>query len=289
MTGNSLINLDGLSKPATALIEKIGDAVGGVFKPYQIVRVAKAEAEASLISAESQIQVSELNVRAMHRFVEEESKKQANMEAITAGALSLLQDNSKPQNIDNDWIANFFDKSKIVSDTDMQKFWARILAQEANGPGAFARKTVNLLADLDREDAELFVGLCRCCWAFAKEEVDSDKSVPIVFDVDAEIYKSNGVHFHSMTHLESFGLIRFEQMSGFARLNLPRSTALSYFGKQVNLTFPSEQGNSLAIGKVLWTRAGAQLSAICDSSPIEGLFEYTVQRWTSSGLIQQQA
>ena len=31
---SSLINLGELSKPATVLIEKISDAVGGVFKPY---------------------------------------------------------------------------------------------------------------------------------------------------------------------------------------------------------------------------------------------------------------
>ncbi len=40
---NSIINLGELSKPATVLIEKISDAVGGIFKPYQIIRAAKAE------------------------------------------------------------------------------------------------------------------------------------------------------------------------------------------------------------------------------------------------------
>ncbi len=74
MSGNSMINLGELSKPATVLIEKIGDAIGGLFKPYQIKRIAKAEAEAQIIDAETQIQVTELHRRAMHRFVEEEAK-----------------------------------------------------------------------------------------------------------------------------------------------------------------------------------------------------------------------
>lgn len=42
-TNNSIVNLGEISKPATVLIEKISDAVGGVFKPYQIRRVAEAE------------------------------------------------------------------------------------------------------------------------------------------------------------------------------------------------------------------------------------------------------
>jgi hypothetical protein len=48
---NPIAKLGDLSKPATVLIEKISDAVGGIFKPYQIVRVAKAEAEANRIQA----------------------------------------------------------------------------------------------------------------------------------------------------------------------------------------------------------------------------------------------
>src|SRR6266478_5107627 len=94
---SSLINLGELSKPATVLIEKISDAVGGVFKPYQIVRVAKAEAEAEQIHAAAQIQVTDLHRRAMYRFLEEEAKKQSNIEGITQKALPLLEEKSRPQ------------------------------------------------------------------------------------------------------------------------------------------------------------------------------------------------
>lgn len=65
MNENPLAKLGDLSKPATTLIEKISEAVGGVFKPYQIVRVAKAEAEADRIRAESQIQVTDLSIGAL--------------------------------------------------------------------------------------------------------------------------------------------------------------------------------------------------------------------------------
>ena len=41
------------------LVEKISDAVGGIFKPYQIVRVAKAEAQADRVRVEAQIEISD--------------------------------------------------------------------------------------------------------------------------------------------------------------------------------------------------------------------------------------
>jgi hypothetical protein len=90
------------------------------------------------------------------RFLVEEAQKQRNIEAITQQALPLLNEESDPRNVDNDWIANFFDKSRIVSDNEMQILWARILAGEANAPGQYSKRSVNLLSSFDKRDAQLF-------------------------------------------------------------------------------------------------------------------------------------
>ena len=140
----------GLSRPANTLIKKVSNAVGGIFEPYQITRVAKAEAKASLIKAKAEIQITELHRRAVHRLVEEEAKRQKNIEDITEKALPQLKSNSNPHNMEDDWITNFFDKSRIVSDQEMQDLWSRILAGEANAPGTYSKRTVNALSDLDK-------------------------------------------------------------------------------------------------------------------------------------------
>ena len=275
---NPIAKLGDLTKPATVLIEKISDAVGGVFKPYQIVRVAKAEAEAGRILAESQIQVTDLHRRAMHRFLEEEAKKQSNIEAITQNALPLLEDKSAPQNVANDWITNFFDKSRIVSDEEMQSLWSRVLAGEANAPGAFAKRTVNLLADLDKEDAVLFVQLCGFGWMIGNV-------VPLIFDVQASIYNDLGINFNTLSHLESLGLIQFNQLTGFRRLRLPKSPTVYYYGQPVTLSLPNETENDFALGNVLLTRAGEQLAAVCESKPVDGFFEYVKEKWIAQSLV----
>ena len=63
MGTNSLINLGNLSKPADTLIKKVSDAVGGLFAPYQVKRMAKAEAEAAMIKAQSKTEITDLNRR----------------------------------------------------------------------------------------------------------------------------------------------------------------------------------------------------------------------------------
>ena len=178
-----------LSLP-TRLIEKVSSALGGVFEPWQIKRVAKAEAEASLIKVESEIEITDLHRRAMHRFVEEEANRQENMEEITEKSIPHLDEQSDPSNMEDDWVTNFFDKSRIVSDDEMQTIWANVLAGEANTPGSFSRRTVNLLADLDKRDAELFQTLCRFGWAVGS-------FTPLVFDSQADIYNDLGINFIS--------------------------------------------------------------------------------------------
>ena len=132
----------------------------------------------------------------MHRFLEEEAKKQSNIEAITQNALPLLEDKSAPENVnDNDRVTNFFDKSRIVSDKEMQHLWSQVLAGEANNPGAFSKRTVNLLADLDKEDAILFIKLCGFGWMIGNV-------CPLIFDVQASIYNDHNINFGSLSHLE---------------------------------------------------------------------------------------
>lgn len=278
MTDTPLANIGDLTKPATVFIEKISDAVGGIFKPYQLVRVAKAEAETERIRAEAQIQITDLQRRAMHRFLQEEARKQTNIEEITQRALPLLNENASPQNVSNDWITNFFDKSRIVSDDQMQELWSRVLAGEANSPGTFSRRTVNVLADLDKGDAELFTKLCGFGW------VINGVVVPLIFDAQASIYNAQGINFESLIQLDSLSLVQFKTVAGFSWGSLPKRLQVFFHGRSVELTLPNDTDNNLDLGHVLLTKAGQELAAICGATPVEGFFDFVYDEWATNGL-----
>jgi uncharacterized protein DUF2806 len=278
MTDNPLVNIGDLTKPATVLIEKISDAVGGIFKPYQMVRVARAEAEAELVRAEAQIHITDLQRRAMYRFLEEEAGKQANIEEITQRALPLLAEDASPENIANDWITNFFDKSRIVSDQQMQQLWSRVLAEEANSPGGFSRRTVNLLADLDKSDAELFTKLCGFGWTMGSV-------TPLIFDTESAVYNAHDISFTSLIHLESLSLVQFNHATGFRILHLSKRINVRYYGRGIELTLPKDSDNDLEIGKVILTKAGKELARVCAPPPAEGFFDFVYDRWAANGFI----
>ncbi len=268
----NLGNLGDLSKPADTLVKKISNAVGGYFKPYQIKRVAKAEAEAALIKAQTEIQITDLHRRAMHRFIEEEAKQQQNIEDITAKVLPQLNDKADPSKVEDDWITNFFDKCRIVSDDEMQGLWSRVLAGESNSPGTYSKRTVNFLSDLDKRDAEMFTRLCGFGWMVGNV-------IPLIYDFKDPIYNNQGINFNSLIHLESIGLIQLNTFSNFMRLELPKRFPVLYYGKSIVLEMTKDTGNEIQIGKVVLTSVGQELMPICGSKPVDGFWEYVIKKW----------
>ena len=282
-TSNALVNLGDLGKPIDTLINKISDATGVFYEPRRIRRRAEAESDAAItsakaeaavdvIKAESKIEITDLHQRAAHRLIQEEAKRQENMEDIIDKAMPHLNEEAKPDAMEDDWIANFFDKCRIVSDTEMQSLWARVLAGEANAPGTYSKRTVNLLSDLDKSDAELFTQFCGFGWMIGN-------FTPLVFDERAEIYTKHGIDFDTLSHLESIGLVQFDGIAGFQRLNLPKKFVVHYYGRRLRLEMPKEDDNELGIGKTILTKIGQELAPICGSKPVDGFYEYVKDRW----------
>lgn len=253
--GNALIEIGKLAEPAKVLIEKVSDAIGGVFKPYQIKRIAKAEVQAEIIRAEGQVVISEIQQRGLERLIYQEGKKQKNIEEITAKALPLLEDKGNPADMSEDWISNFFEKCGLVSDEEMQTLWGKVLAGEANRAGTFNKRTVNTIANLEKEDAHLFTSLCQFGVSFGE-------LTPLIFDTKSEIYIKNHINFSTLTHLESIGLISFNHMSGYRRQSLPNKFVISYFNQNLLVQLKDKE-SELKIGKVIFTDIGKQLSGIC--------------------------
>lgn len=275
--GNAIIKIDGISKPAELLVQKISDAISGFFKPYQIRRVAKAGAEAEVIEAQAQIKITQLQRRALKRFVSEEARKQYNIERIIEKAIPQLSESSSPQDIEDDWISNFFDKCRIISDEEMQSLWGKVLAGEANSPGTFSKRTVNLLGSLDKRDAQLFTTLCGFAWVVGE-------IAPLIYDAHLPIYAEREINFDTLSHLDDIGLASFEPLAGFVRIKLPQSIIVSYHGVPLTIEFNNPENNKIEIGKVTLTQAGTQLVSVCGAKPVDGFYDYVVEKWTKEGL-----
>lgn len=275
--GNSLINLGDISKPATVLIEKISDAIGALYRPRQIKSIAQAEAEAAKIKALAGIEISEIQQRALLRFLQEEGKRQENIESITASATTQLEQDAKPEELENDWVSHFFEKCRNVSDKEMQSLWSSILAGEANKPGSFSKRTIESISTLEKADAHLFTKLC----SFS---ISGGDIFPLVLDHKAEIYNKNGINFSTLNHLDSLGLIKYNSLQNFLLQSLPKNIILQYFGIPVSFKLKAEANNNLEIGHVMLTKIGQQLAPICGADKNVDFINYISEHYRNKGI-----
>jgi len=261
-------------KTGEALVNQTSRGVAGFFRARQIVKIAKAEAEASLIKTKSDIENAELRQRAVHEFEAREVWHQQNVDAIERMAEPLLlTDGANPEAVDEDWRANVFEKCRIVSDEEMQSLWARVIAGEVNTPGSFTRRTVNRIADLDKYDCELFTRLCRINVSIG------DFTNPLIIDLDAAVYSEHGIESDLLAHLDSIGLIHFMAPNLEHTLSNLLRWPVSYFDRRFLLEMPGGL-DTLPIGRARLTRVGRELAPISGATPIPAFLDYLLATWS---------
>ncbi len=223
-----------------------------------------------MTKAKGEVEIKDLQRRAAERWINEETRKQLNMESITAKAIPHINDDAPAEDIQEDWIADFFDKCRLISDEDMQDLWARVLAGEVNSPGKFSKRTLNFLASTDKKDAEKFQSMCQFLWSY-----NNKTSVVIIFDSNDEIVKSAGFNFGVLQHFESIGLLGFQFLASYIFFEDERSFTFEYHGKKLQIQGKvSGEKWEVEVGQIMLSQIGEELASIQKIVPNWSYFEY---------------
>ncbi len=288
MADGSIINFNGigkLAKPAEKLIDRVASGIGLLYEPRHIREKAKAETDARMteakgmvavdrLLAQAEIKNQELGRRALTRLVQEEAKSQQNMEDVLEGATHYLNEDSKPEGIEDDWLRHLFSKCRMVSDKEMKNIWSKILAGEANRPGSFSKRTVEFVSTLSKSEAEAFARLCRCVW------VIGGTVVPLVTDLNADIYKKNGIHFGLLAAMDSLGLIRYAPVTGYM-LDKPEDVILaSYCGETFRLSILENPKRQFSVGHAIFSLMGIELLRIIEVPALDGMVAHALELWS---------
>ena len=263
---------------ANTFVTKVFNAVGILFAPTGIVRAARAEVEADKIRAVGRIEISVIEHRALERMVREQGKIQENIESITEKANHKLPPDITAETVaalDDEWIVNFFDKCRLVSNPEMQELWASILARQATQSGSFSKRTIEIVSTLERQDAESFAKLGGFVW-------DLRPPTSLVFDYNDSFYTSRGIDFVFLNHLASIGLLTIHGL-GLQQTSAPDPYRIVYRGSAHYVSNAKTFG-TIPIGKVMFTQAGIELVLVCELSPVEGFVEYVATKWAESGV-----
>jgi|ERR1017187_641205 hypothetical protein len=90
---------------------------------------------------------------------QQQTKRHANVMTIAAEAADQLGDDVSEDPVDPDWIARFFSYAQDISSEQLQHLWGRILAGEVQRPGQVPLRTLDLLRNMTKSDADLLLKL----------------------------------------------------------------------------------------------------------------------------------
>ena len=162
----NLIKIEG--KAIEKLIEVVSKGIGTLYKPRAIRKeadakayknevLAKAEAKKTLIEGDAKIELIE---RARERLVNQEINRQTNLEEIAEKSIKYLETNVSDTPVDEDWRTRFFNKAQDISSDEIQEIWAKILAGEVTNPGLISFRTLEIISNLSKVEAEKFQKAC---------------------------------------------------------------------------------------------------------------------------------
>ena len=181
---NVTIKVPGLRKLSDVVASGVGAVAGSMLAPW----MAKKQAEAKRIEAKGQSDSLHIIAQAQadarqaltapnavargtleitreqitQRLEFQENKRQQNIISVVRQAAEELGDEEVLDNEpDHDWTARFFGYVQDVSEEDVRRIWGRILAGEVRSPNGVSLRTLSVLRNMSRREAELFADAMR--------------------------------------------------------------------------------------------------------------------------------
>lgn len=229
-----------LSKPVEKLIDVFSKWAWTAYKPksirneadaeaYKIEVLAKAEAKKIMIEWEAQISIRE---RAQARLWNQEINRQENLENIAEKSINHLPESVNDEPVDEDWRTRFFNKAQDVSSEDMQEIWAKILAEEISTPWKISIRTLEILSNITKKEAELF-------WIL----ITLSSSNEFIYKINWYDFEKFGLDFSNLISLEDAWLIKLSDLQRqwwSESLISEGKIAISIWNKKYSLKFKWE-------------------------------------------------
>jgi uncharacterized repeat protein (TIGR03899 family) len=283
----NLIKLDG--KPLEKLVEVISKGIGVLYKPrairkeaeakaYKIDLIEKAKARAKAEGAEIELEVYE---RIEDRLLFKESRRQRNIDNISHVAVEQLnqEETVSDEPVDEDWATRFFNLAEDVSNEEMQNLWGRILAGEVKKPKTYSLRTLELLKNLNKSDAECFM-------KFARLAISANNTSFILSFNNEDLLKEKyQLGFNERLLLEELGLINALDLQFRIPETGENSRQQSFIiGDTIILADLPKETPELKVNVLVLTKIGQELLGLIDSTPELDYIQLFTSKFRRTGI-----
>lgn len=183
-----MTDLFGFKEPLIKLIKVTSKGIGIVYEPRHLKKMADAEsyrlekiteANTKAISNASNglkeiipgaIIETTVGERSELRMKYQAEKEQQNLENIVVKATKNLEGKEKvsARELEDEWIDRYFDYAKKITNEEAQNLWAKILSDEVEESGQYSLKTLEVLRNLTKKEAQIFTKVANLMITYEK-------------------------------------------------------------------------------------------------------------------------
>ena len=188
-------------------------------------------------------------------------KEYKNQCDIVTIAKKSINPDAQPDEVDEDWLAQFMDKARLVNNEELKFIWGRLLSGEINVPQSIPKVLLHIIEQMDTDAAHDFMAVSNTTikvFDDGKWEYE-----PLIFlkRLSLEYYKERGITFDSLIELEALGLIHYNPTTYFQASHESKTI---YFNDIAYDTQEARRSN-LLLGNVLFTNAGRALFSVIEA------------------------
>lgn len=246
--------------PIEKLIETVSQGIGVLYEPrrirkkadaeaYRLEKMEEAKAKGLILKSDAEFEIIE---RARERFAHKEINRQINLESIVEKATNHLGETVSADPVDEDWRTRFFNKAQDVTNDEMQEIWSKILAEEVTHPGKISFRTLEIISNLSKNEAQIFEKACEIAF----------NGGMILKPNNLNAFDDFGINYSNLLILRSAGLIyENDTLTVTFKANPMLNGALLNFGK-ILVIASKENSSEIKFNQVKFTPAGNELMQI---------------------------
>lgn len=204
---DSLIKIDlkPLSDLGIALLDKIEKGTGWIFSTETV----KKQGYKNIIDEISKRDdINPIDRAVIISHFNKIKKEHKNRAQIIDKAVKLLEKGDEPEKIKDDWLIEFFDLCKNVSDEELQFVWARVLQKECTKDRKSSLRLLRTISDITKNEINMITKIAKNInYATTNSEYWG------IVCSEIQFLKNIGISFDEIMELEELGVIKRETLS----------------------------------------------------------------------------
>lgn len=200
-------------------------------------------------------------------------KNQMDILCIT---IDNLDEDADINNLNEDWILDFFNKASLISEEDTKRVWGKLLACAASDRSICSKLLLNALFLMGSEEMSDFLNVCQYCFSEMNTKSSEERisSYPIIFySKHVDTYNRQRISSMRLQKLQILGLVETNYKDEY--IFTEKKVKLIYKDKVLEI----ESDKKIRIGNVRFTYEGFLLYKMSEKIFNTGIFNFTIEIW----------